>query len=379
MNIAILHNNLNKFGGGEKVSINIMDELSKQGHKVMVYTLKKPQINNLNAFYGLKLDDTINFIHYNLKMFYRSFYADYLLARKLSKVEGFDVIIDTSSNGFYPINNPNSKAMCYVHFPMFQKPDSILLKLYSSPIYQKMGYDYDKYDTVIANSNFTREYVEHKYLSDHHSPVNVIYPPVTLLNRRDDYKQLLNAKEDIILVVGRLAPDKKMLFLVEEFKKISRDYPSYQMHIVGPATQHHPQYLTKLKDAAVGYPIHFHSEISRNELDDLYKKSRIYWHARGYEESNPIFFEHFGITTAEAINNGCIPIVINKGGQKEIVDDGINGFLWDNAEELQQHTLDVINGKINLEKFIKNALIKSEKFDQRIFREKMYKKIQSLQ
>ena len=52
----------------------------------------------------------------------------------------------------------------------------------------------------------------------------------------------------------------------------------------------------------------------------------------------PEMFEHFGMATAEAMSAGCVPIVINKGGQPEIVQHGENGFVWDKPEELREYT-----------------------------------------
>jgi glycosyltransferase involved in cell wall biosynthesis len=80
-------------------------------------------------------------------------------------------------------------------------------------------------------------------------------------------------------------------------------------------------------------------------LWQTYAKSKIYWHAAGFGEdlvSHPDRAEHFGIATVEAMGMGAVPIVINAGGQKEIVDDGKTGFLWDTYEELIAKTSNVI-------------------------------------
>ena len=45
--------------------------------------------------------------------------------------------------------------------------------------------------------------------------------------------------------------------------------------------------------------------------------------------------EHFGIAVVESMAAGCIMIAHNSGGPKlDIVKDGENGFLADNAEGL---------------------------------------------
>jgi glycosyltransferase involved in cell wall biosynthesis len=38
-----------------------------------------------------------------------------------------------------------------------------------------------------------------------------------------------------------------------------------------------------------------------------------------------------------------VPVVINKGGQPEIVEHGVNGFLWETLDELRDYTTRLIN------------------------------------
>ena len=50
-----------------------------------------------------------------------------------------------------------------------------------------------------------------------------------------------------------------------------------------------------------------------------------------------MLMEHFGMTTVEAMSAGCIPVVINKGGQKEIVTSDC-GYTWDDPKQLVSYT-----------------------------------------
>ena len=52
-------------------------------------------------------------------------------------------------------------------------------------------------------------------------------------------------------------------------------------------------------------------DIDRNEMVNILRQSRVFLH---YKRE-----EGFGISTVEAIANGCIPIVPNSGGQREVV------------------------------------------------------------
>jgi glycosyltransferase involved in cell wall biosynthesis len=84
-----------------------------------------------------------------------------------------------------------------------------------------------------------------------------------------------------------------------------------------------------------------HTDLPFEQLAQLYAESAIYWHAAGLgedENREPIKLEHFGITTVEAMAAGCVPVVIGKGGQTEIVQHGHNGFLWHSLRELIEFT-----------------------------------------
>jgi L-malate glycosyltransferase len=81
--------------------------------------------------------------------------------------------------------------------------------------------------------------------------------------------------------------------------------------------------------------------VQRELLVTEYEEAKVFWHAAGYGEDemeHPAGAEHFGIATVEAMAAGCVPVVINKGGQPEIVQHGVNGFLWDTPEELADYT-----------------------------------------
>src|SRR5262249_41320143 len=76
-----------------------------------------------------------------------------------------------------------------------------------------------------------------------------------------------------------------------------------------------------------------------NELSQAYARARIFLHAAGFgaPDDRPDLTEHFGIATVEAMSAGCVPVVVNKGAQPEIVEHGVTGFLWNTAAELQDY------------------------------------------
>ena len=68
---------------------------------------------------------------------------------------------------------------------------------------------------------------------------------------------------------------------------------------------------------------------------------------------------------------GAVPVAINAGGQKEIVKDGENGFLWNSLPEFKNKTLELINDQVLWEKMSKKAFEDSKFYDEENFCKKV--------
>jgi glycosyltransferase involved in cell wall biosynthesis len=55
-------------------------------------------------------------------------------------------------------------------------------------------------------------------------------------------------------------------------------------------------------------------------------------------ERHPDRYEHFGITTVEAMSAGAVPVVIDAAGQVEIVEHGATGYRFAGLDDLVSHT-----------------------------------------
>jgi glycosyltransferase involved in cell wall biosynthesis len=161
--------------------------------------------------------------------------------------------------------------------------------------------------------------------------------------------------------------------MVAAFKQmVNRGLTGWTLHLAGGTTpgEEHQVYLASVCEQAQGYPIVIHPDIPYPELAELYATSSIYWHASGYgedEQRAPEKSEHFGITTIEAMAAGCVPVVIGKGGQPELVQHGKNGLLWHTLEELQKQTSEVIGTPSLRERLSTAALRDSGKYDKEHF------------
>ena len=222
------------------------------------------------------------------------------------------------------------------------------------------------YDHVWSISEFTRRWTAAYWQRDS----TVIYPAIDV----DALHPL--PKKKWILSVGRFfvaLHNKKHLVMVEAFKAMCRQgLEGWELHLAGEAIDNpvHQAYLRQVQAAAQGYPIHIHTNVPRDQLLHLYGQSAIYWHAAGYGEDEarqPDKFEHFGMTTVEAMAAGCAPVVIGKGGQPEIVVQGESGFVWQTLGELQRCTRLLIEDKDLYTAVSAGAQARSRHFDRAHF------------
>lgn len=77
--------------------------------------------------------------------------------------------------------------------------------------------------------------------------------------------------------------------------------------------------------------------------------------------------EHFGISTIEAMSSQGVPVVVGKGGLKEIVEHGENGFLWQTEDELIGDTMKLIENKEMMAAMQKKARSRAQYFSKEKF------------
>lgn len=178
------------------------------------------------------------------------------------------------------------------------------------------------YQSILTYSVFAQKWIK-KYWNRNSV---IIAPPIALIY--NDYNVFKHKKKNWICSIGRfftLGHGKKQEVMIEAFKKIyDAGHKDWELHLAGGLGTETSsiEFFQYLKDQAEGYPIFFHINISRKEIEEIYLNSKIYWHATGFDENEsyqPVRFEHFGIAPIEAVSAGCIPILYNGGGLPEII------------------------------------------------------------
>jgi glycosyltransferase involved in cell wall biosynthesis len=198
------------------------------------------------------------------------------------------------------------------------------------------------YDTVMANSEYTRGWIRRLWRVD----ADVLYPPIQV-----DRLHPAEDREKVVLSVGRffapgLGHSKRQLEMVQMFGRMVRagQLDGWSMTVLGGCEEANRPYLESVRAAARGLPVRIVANAPRATVEQAMSTASIFWSATGYgedEERAPWALEHFGMTTAEAMAGGCVPVVIDRAGQREIVGDGEHGFRWSTPDELADRTLRV--------------------------------------
>lgn len=229
----------------------------------------------------------------------------------------------------------------------------------------------DKYDYLVSNGIYTSSWVKKRWDIN---PTHLIYPPVDMYSDNNS----LDKKKEIILSVARfeIGGSKKQLEMVNAFIDLVRRYPDIKNEwrfILAGGSSPSNTYFERVKKAVESAKCNIELKPNLNymELKELYSEASIFWHACGLNETNPHLVEHFGMTTVEAMQNYCVPIVIDGGGQREIVEHEVDGFRFKTIEELQSYTMKIINNENLRREIAMKAYQKSHDFNFDVFRAKI--------
>ena len=224
------------------------------------------------------------------------------------------------------------------------------------------------YDTVLANSEYTAGWISRLW----RTKADVLHPPIQV-----DRLHPAQTRERTVLSVGRffapgLGHAKRQLEMVQFFGHMVRhgQLEGWTMHVVGGCEDSQLPYLESVREAAAGLPVEIHANAPRPTVERLMSTASIFWSATGFgedEERSPWTHEHFGMTTAEAMAGGCVPIVIDRAGQREIVRDGVDGFRWDTPDQLAERTRQVAADEALRARLARSAVRRAQRYSDEAF------------
>ena len=223
------------------------------------------------------------------------------------------------------------------------------------------------YDAILANSEYTRGFIEDWWKRK----ADVLYPPIATPKLHPQPQ-----RERLLLSVGRffapgLGHSKRQLEMVQWFGEMHRAgrLPGWRFAVVGGCEPFQRPYLAQLEQAARGLPVDIYPNAPRAQVEKLLSSASIFWAATGYGASDdqPWTAEHFGMTTVEAMAGGCVPIVIDKAGQREIITSGVDGYRWSTPQELKSQTERVAGDEELRSRLSAAAILRSTSFSDEAF------------
>jgi glycosyltransferase involved in cell wall biosynthesis len=358
--LAIYDHTLHLIGGGEKYGCT------------MACALQDDFDITLIAHHPVSLSDLMNWYNLDLsrcqvKIMPLEFFAgenqSHVSPDRVSSrtVNPFLAVSRESGNYDFFINNsmlemvyPLANVSLFVcHFPERQKGDYFYVPHYRHLIY---------------NSLYTAEWIRKKWSI---APSHHIYPPVDM----EAPTAASPAKEKLILSVARFESggSKQQVEMITAFKRLlakaPHDLQGWKLVMCGGSEGSNP-YLEKIRamlGAQPDLPVELNVNVSLDELKHLYGRAAIFWHFCGLGQSNPARVEHFGMATVEAMQNLCLPIVFDGGGQREIVENGVSGFRFASSRELFQQTLIVIRDPKLRNRMAESAAAKGKIFNRAVF------------
>lgn len=240
------------------------------------------------------------------------------------------------------------------------------------------GHEVADFAGVVCQSEYVRGWVRRQWGRD----AEVVNPPIDVPAEAPNW----SAKERIVLSVGRFfagGHSKRHDVMANAFRRlVDAGQRGWELHLAG-SLHRNPNdeaYFAEVQRLAKGYPIHVHTDLPRAELEDLYRRASVYWHAAGYgvdAEAHPADVEHFGMTTVEAMGRGAVPVAIAVGGQPEIIRDGEDGYLWSDLETLTARTAALLDDPALRRRLGEAARHRSLDFATPVFRERIVAALRS--
>ncbi len=356
MRIVLTHPRMSVMGGGERVAIHSIKEALREGHEVYL-ACERFDIDAFEDFFGVQgLFKNVQLLIYppfrplvrRAVVYQRLIYHQLRLRTIVSKKRRFDLILNTAEVANQPAARLPSVQYCY--FPEYfshleSNPLPKLWEMYYRPARIFYHSRVSHIDRLLAVSDFTREFIREKWGRD----ATTLYPPCPI----DTYDDLCNRpKENLVITVGRIGPEKRM----ELFLDIARGMPRVDFAIIGSVSPDKKSYFDTLRKNA---PSNVSFVIAPlRKVKDILGKAKAYVHCA--------LNEHFGITIVESMAAGCVPVVHNSGGAREIVANNV-GYKWDTVGQASMQIANLMEDDSLRREFSKAAAARSKGFGPEAF------------
>lgn len=346
MKVIFLHRVWPVYGGGETVTICLANEMVKRGIDVHVAYFKDSDKSKELPF----IDSRIKSHRIDGVMF-NEYSGDFFINKQDTRTASVGLIslvnenqIDIVHNQWWPVEflqgikeHTNAKIVKTLHMDVDIKKafdysgvkGAIIKLLYH--IYRfaekrkniwrcNKYYDYSDKFTFLAPC-FLKSYAALSGKNENDSKLDFVYNPLTYNTPITQEERA--AKENIVLVVGRLSErHKKITRILEAWKFVEQDrrFEDWKLQIVGDGEDRKLYENIIQKDSLQRVEM-----LGFKQPLPYYKKAKVFLMTSAYEG--------FPMTLVEAQQNGLSLLVMDSyASLHEIVDDGSNGLLVQDGE-----------------------------------------------
>ena len=356
-NIALVHDWITNFAGGERVLLQMSEMFPEAPIFTSVFDPKGAQPFS-------EKDVRPSFLQkYPLLKSKRELLVPLTpFAFEQIDLSKYDLILSSCSMPSKGVlSKPGSIQICYCHTPSryLWEPEvdtRANLGLFSG-LRQRVAHNLriwdrvaaDRVDYFLANSKYIAARIKKYYQRDS----IVVYPPVDI-NAYLPGKQ--SEVKDYFLFVSRLVSYKKCDLVIDAFNDLG-----LPLKVIGRGPD--KKYLQK----KAKNNIEFLGYLSNEEMKKYYQEAKAFVFAAE---------EDFGIVPVEAMACGRPVIAYGKGGVTETVVDGVTGVLFN--EQTPQCLIETVK-KFDSEIFdVKKIRAQAEKFSTEIFKQKYIEAIESI-
>jgi glycosyltransferase involved in cell wall biosynthesis len=357
--IAIIIDNLTRKAGTERAVSNLCNGLSNHYEKLYEITIISIFSDNFQETF-FEINKQIQIVHLNHPNNFSNFSKVFWYKKMIELVR--EVVIENQINILI--------GSSYVHnilLPIITRNSHIKTigcehEVYDFPskwakiVRQKV---YSKLNQVVVLNKTERSY--YGFLSN----VTIIPNSLSFVNER---KAKLNEKT--IIAVGRLMHQKGFDILIEIMQLVILKNPDWKLNIFGDGEDY--KMLQKLIDNQnLGNNIKLCGAVKN--ISEQYLKSSIFALSSRWES--------FGLVIIEAMNNGLPVVSFDCDGPKNIVQDGVNGFLINNFNKIEfaKKLCILIESYETRCKFAKEAILTSAQYEEKNIMSLWNQLIQNLQ
>jgi glycosyltransferase involved in cell wall biosynthesis len=209
---------------------------------------------------------------------------------------------------------------------------------------------------IVTNSKFSQLYFQ-RYYPAYKRNIPIISPPVKQSNV---LISPFNERSNMVCSIGRFCIEKNQLGQI----RLAEQLPDWKFKLIGYADEKNT-YLKKCEcyvNQKKIINVEFEVNVPLRIKHELLRQAKFFIH--------PNLNEPFGISTAESILNGCLPLVHDSGGQKEIVP--FDDLRFNDLNEIPKILEKFSNNDTHFNQVQKHLIRHcQENFSFQVFKEKM--------